>query len=63
MQVKGGKIVNRNTLSPHPSVGGTFSGTYALMRVKGEKIVNRNTLMVKMQLLSGEATILTQNSD
>jgi hypothetical protein len=47
-------IVNRNTLSPHPSVGGTFGGTYALMHVKGGKIVNRNTLMVRMQVLAGE---------
>jgi acetyl/propionyl-CoA carboxylase alpha subunit len=56
-------IVNRNTLSPHPSVEGTLSGTYVLMRVKGGKIVNRNTLMVRMQVLSEEAMILTQNSN
>ena len=50
-------IVNRNTLSPQPGVG----GTYALMQVKGGKIVNRNTFMVRMQVLSGEEMILVQN--
>jgi hypothetical protein len=51
-------IVKRNTLSVHP--GG--DGTYALMQVKDGKIVKRNTLMVRMQVLSGEAMILAQNS-
>ena len=55
-------IVKRNTLSPQPSVGMPSSGTYALMQVKGGKIVKRNTLMVRMQVLSGEAMILAPNS-
>ena len=52
------KIVKRNTLSVHPSGG----RTYALMQVKNGKIVKRNTLMVRMQVLSGEAMILAQDS-
>ena len=51
-------IVKRNTLSVQPS----GDGTYALMQVKDGKIVKRNTLMVRMQVLSGEAMILAQNS-
>ena len=51
-------IVNRDTLSKHPSDG----GTYALMQVKNGMIVNRNTFMVRMQVLSGEDMILAQNS-
>jgi acetyl/propionyl-CoA carboxylase alpha subunit len=55
-------IVKRNTLSTEPIVDKAFGGTYALMQVKSGKIVKRNTLMVRMQVLSGEAMILTQNS-
>lgn len=55
-------IVKRNTLSAEPSIDKAFGGTYALMQVKSGKIVKRNTLMVRMQVLSGEAMILTQNS-
>jgi hypothetical protein len=51
-------IVKRNTLSTQPS----GDGTYALIQVKDGKIVKRNTLMVRMQVLSGEAMILAPNS-
>ena len=51
-------IVKRNTLSVQPS----GDGTYALSQVKDGKIVKRNTYMVRMQVLSGEAMILAQNS-
>jgi hypothetical protein len=51
-------IVKRNTLSVQPS----GDGTYALMQVKDGEIVKRNTFMVRMQVLSGEAIILAQNS-
>ena len=55
---QGQKIVNRNTLTLQPGGG----GLYALMPVKDGKIVNRNTLMVRMQVLSGEGSVLTQES-
>lgn len=55
-------IVKRNTLSTQPSVDKAFGGNYALMQVKDGKIVKRNTLMVRMQVLSGEAMIVAQNS-
>lgn len=56
-------IVKRNTLSIQPNVDGASGGTYALMQVENGKIVKRNTLMVRMQVLSGEAMILDQNSE
>jgi hypothetical protein len=56
-------IVKRNTLSTQPNVDRASGGIYALMQVKEGKIVKRNTLMVRMQVLSGEAMILGQNSE
>jgi len=50
-------IVNRNTLALQPSDG----KTYALTQLKDGKIVNRNTFIVRMQVLSEEEMILTQN--
>lgn len=56
-------IVKRNTLSIQSNDDGASSGTYALMQVENGKIVKRNMLMVRMQVLSGEAMILAQNSE
>ena len=60
---QGPKIVKRNTLSIQPSIDVASGGTYALMQVDNGKIVKRNMLMVRMQILSGEAMILGQNSE
>lgn len=60
---QGPMIVKRNTLSIQPNVDEISGGTYALMQVESGKIVKRNTLMVRMQVLSGEAMILAQNSE